>query len=70
MTSAAADLARGGDVTLFDADHAVSTRRVDLTQPLIISAGHLDVVQTAVGEDDHSYLIDPTDVARLATARR
>ena len=31
--------------------------------------GHLDVVQIVVGEDDPSYLV-PTDVARLATARR
>ena len=30
----------------------------------------IDVVQIDVGEDDHSHLIDPAEVARVATARQ
>ena len=32
--------------------------------------GHIDVVQIDVGDDDHSHLIDPAEVARIATARQ
>ncbi len=32
--------------------------------------GRLYVVQIDVGEDDHSHLIDPTEVARVATSRQ
>ncbi len=32
--------------------------------------GRIEVVQIDVGEDDHSHLIDPAEVARIATARQ
>jgi len=32
--------------------------------------GRIDVVQIDVGDDDHSHLIDPSEVARIATARQ
>lgn len=32
--------------------------------------GRIDVVQIDVGEDDHSHLIDPAEIARVATARQ
>jgi arylsulfatase len=32
--------------------------------------GRIDVVQIDVGDDDHSHLIDPEEVARIATARQ
>jgi len=32
--------------------------------------GRIDVVQIDVGDDDHSHLIDPAEVARIATARQ
>ena len=32
--------------------------------------GRFDVVQIDVGEDDHSHLIDPAEIARVATARQ
>lgn len=32
--------------------------------------GRLHVVQIDLGEDDHSHLIDPAEVARVATARQ
>jgi arylsulfatase len=32
--------------------------------------GRIDVVQIDVGEDDHSHLIDPEDVARVAISRQ
>lgn len=32
--------------------------------------GHIDVVQIDVGDDDHSHLIDPADVARVAVSRQ
>ncbi len=32
--------------------------------------GRIDVVQIDVGDDDHSHLIDPVEVARVATARQ
>jgi arylsulfatase len=32
--------------------------------------GRIEVVQIDVGEDDHSHLIDPVEVARIATARQ
>jgi arylsulfatase A-like enzyme len=32
--------------------------------------GRIDVVQIDVGDDDHSHLIDPAEVARVATARQ
>jgi arylsulfatase len=32
--------------------------------------GRIDVVQIEVGDDDHSHLIDPAEVARIATARQ
>ncbi|HZX53432.1 MAG TPA: sulfatase-like hydrolase/transferase, partial [Ilumatobacteraceae bacterium] len=33
-------------------------------------SGRIDVVQIDVGDDDHSHLIDPEEVARIATARQ
>ena len=32
--------------------------------------GRIEVVQIDVGDDDHSHLIDPEEVARIATARQ
>ena len=32
--------------------------------------GRIDVVQIDVGDDDHSHLIDPAEVARVATSRQ
>ena len=32
--------------------------------------GRIDVVQIDVGDDDHSHLIDPEEVARVATSRQ
>ena len=32
--------------------------------------GRIDVVQIDIGDDDHSHLIDPAEVARIATARQ
>jgi hypothetical protein len=32
--------------------------------------GRIDVVQIDTGDDDHSHLIDPSEVARIATARQ
>jgi hypothetical protein len=32
--------------------------------------GRIEVVQIDVGEDDHSHLIDPAEVARIATSRQ
>ena len=32
--------------------------------------GRIDVVQIDVGDDDHSHLVDPAEVARIATARQ
>jgi hypothetical protein len=32
--------------------------------------GRIEVVQIDVGNDDHSHLIDPEEVARIATARQ
>jgi len=32
--------------------------------------GRIEVVQIDVGDDDHSHLIDPAEVARIATARQ
>jgi hypothetical protein len=32
--------------------------------------GRIDVVQIDVGDDDHSHLIDPGDVARVALSRQ
>lgn len=32
--------------------------------------GHIDVVQIDVGDDDHSHLIDPADIARVAVSRQ
>ena len=32
--------------------------------------GRILVVQIDVGDDDHSHLIDPAEVARVATSRR
>ena len=32
--------------------------------------GRIDVVQIDLGDDDHSHLIDPEEVARIATARQ
>ena len=32
--------------------------------------GSIHVVQIDVGDDDHSHLIDPAQVARIATARQ
>ena len=32
--------------------------------------GHIDVVQIDLGEDDHSHLIDPAEVARIAAPRQ
>jgi arylsulfatase A-like enzyme len=32
--------------------------------------GRIDVVQIDVGEDDHSHLIDPAEIVRIATARQ
>ncbi len=32
--------------------------------------GRIDVVQIDVGEDDHAHLIDPSEVARIATSRQ
>ena len=32
--------------------------------------GRIDVVQIDVGDDDHSHLIDPEEVARIASARQ
>jgi hypothetical protein len=32
--------------------------------------GRITVVQLDVGDDDHSHLIDPAEVARIATARQ
>ena len=33
-------------------------------------SGRIDVVEIDVGDDDHSHLIDPEEVARIATARQ
>ena len=32
--------------------------------------GRIDVVQIEVGDDDHSHLIDPQEVVRVATSRQ
>ena len=32
--------------------------------------GRIDVVQIDVGTDDHSHLVDPAEIARVATARQ
>jgi arylsulfatase A-like enzyme len=32
--------------------------------------GRIDVVQIDIGDDDHSHLVDPAEVARVATARQ
>ena len=32
--------------------------------------GRIEIVQIDVGNDDHSHLIDPQEVARIATARQ
>jgi len=32
--------------------------------------GHIDVVQIDVGDDDHSHLIDPAQVAMVAVSRQ
>ena len=32
--------------------------------------GRIDVVQIDLGEDDHAHLIDPAEVARIATSRQ
>jgi hypothetical protein len=32
--------------------------------------GRIDVVQIDIGDDDHSHLIDPSEVARIAMARQ
>jgi arylsulfatase len=32
--------------------------------------GRIDVVQIDLGEDDHSHLIDPAEVARVAASRQ
>ena len=32
--------------------------------------GRIDVVQIDIGDDDHSHLIDPAEVVRVATARQ
>jgi hypothetical protein len=32
--------------------------------------GRIDVVQIDIGDDDHSHLIDPAEVARIAIARQ
>jgi len=32
--------------------------------------GRIDVVQIDLGEDDHNHLIDPVEVARIATSRQ
>jgi arylsulfatase len=32
--------------------------------------GRIDVVQIDVGDDDHSHLIDPAEIARVAISRQ
>jgi arylsulfatase len=32
--------------------------------------GRIDVVQIDVGDDDHSHLIDPAEIARVAVSRQ
>lgn len=50
---------KGGDVTLHDDGRDAS--RFD---------GRIDVVQIDLGDDDHRHLIDPAEVARIATSRQ
>ena len=59
-------LAKGGDVTIFYDGNPVGTGRIGVTQPLIFSADET----TDIGDDDHSHLIDPEDVARVALSRQ
>uniref|UniRef100_UPI003FA70C9B hypothetical protein n=1 Tax=Rhodococcus sp. H36-A4 TaxID=3004353 RepID=UPI003FA70C9B len=60
-------LAKGGTVTVFYDGREVGNGRVDQTQPMVFSADET----TDVGDDDdHSHVIDPADIARVAVSRQ